>query len=109
MGSAGRHIRHPSRACERSGKKKGYIVAFSFTKGAYEEAARVKTSKGLDIVLVRVDDLLERRDLVTPDPGLLMPELPTTEARPVDARPSAEELIASDRHGGSVESQPSPG
>lgn len=86
-------------AVERSGKKKGYVVAFSFTRGAYEEAARVKGSKGLDIVLIRVADLLERRDLVTPDPGLLMPELPITEPRPRDARPSVDELIASDRNG----------
>jgi DNA modification methylase len=86
-------------AIERSGKKKGYIVAFSFTRGAYEEAARVKSTKALDIVLIRVSDLLERRDLVTPDPGLLMPELPITEARPPDARPSVDELIASDKNG----------
>jgi adenine-specific DNA methylase len=86
-------------AVERSGKTKGYIVALSFTKGAYEEAARVKASKGLDIVLVEVADLLERRDVITPEPGLLMPELPITQPRPRDARPSVEELIASDRNG----------
>jgi hypothetical protein len=84
-------------AIERSGKKKGYIVAFSFTRGAYEEAARVKQTKGLDIVLIQVVDLLEGRDLVTPDPGLLMPELPITEPRPREERPSVDELIASDK------------
>jgi len=33
------------------------IVAFSFTRGAYEEVARVK-GKGLDIELIKVEDLL---------------------------------------------------
>ncbi len=85
-------------AIERTAKQKGYIVAFSFTKGAYEEAARVKAKKGLDIVLLEVTDLLNRRaDLVTPDPGLLMPELPLPEPRSPEALPSVEELIASDK------------
>lgn len=35
----------------------GYIIAFSFTKGAHEEVARVK-GKGLDIQLIKVEDLL---------------------------------------------------
>lgn len=35
----------------------GYIVGFSFTKDAHEETARVKR-KGLDIKLVKVEDLL---------------------------------------------------
>ena len=33
--------------------------------------------------------------MVTPQPGLLMPELPLPEPRPPEARPSVEELIAS--------------
>jgi len=37
--------------------EKGYIVAFSFTRGAHEEVARVK-KKGLDVQLVKVEDLL---------------------------------------------------
>lgn len=44
-------------ALRRRKYEKGYIVAFSFTKGAYEEVARVK-GKGLDIKLVEVEDLL---------------------------------------------------
>lgn len=44
-------------ALRRGEYEKGFIVAFSFTKGAHEEAARVK-GKGLDIKLVRVEDLL---------------------------------------------------
>jgi len=42
---------------KRAEYEKGFIVAFSFTKGAHEEVARVK-GKGLDIKLVRVEDLL---------------------------------------------------
>lgn len=38
----------------------GYIVAFSFTKGAYEEVARVK-NEGMKIELVRVQDIIERK------------------------------------------------
>ena len=45
-------------AIRRQHKTNGYIVAFSFGKGAYEEAARVKLEKdSLDIKLVRVDEL----------------------------------------------------
>jgi len=38
--------------------KKGYIVAFSFTKGAHEEASRAKDD-GLNIRLIEVKDLLK--------------------------------------------------
>ncbi len=44
-------------ALKRAKYAKGYIVAFSFGKGACEEAARIK-KEGLDIHLVNVDDLL---------------------------------------------------
>ena len=44
-------------ALRRGKYEKGFIVAFSFTRGAHEEVARVK-GKGLDIKLVRVEDLL---------------------------------------------------
>jgi tRNA G10 N-methylase Trm11 len=85
-------------AVERSGKEKGYIVAFSFTKGAHEEAARVKTAKALDIKLVDVSDLLKDvPDLVTPDTGELVTELPLPQPRPADARPSVDELVDSDK------------
>lgn len=49
---------------DRKGYKKGYIVAFSFTKGAHEEAAR-KKKDGLEIKLIKVEDLLRGK------PGLL--------------------------------------
>lgn len=47
-------------AIKRAKYKKGYIVAFSFSKGAYEEAARVK-KEGLDIKLIKVSELLNKR------------------------------------------------
>lgn len=44
-------------ALRRKKHEKGFIVAFSFTKDAHEEVARVKR-KGLDIKLTKVEDLL---------------------------------------------------
>ena len=46
-------------AMDRVKKKKGYIVAYSFGRGAYEESARVKNQKGLEIILRNVKELLE--------------------------------------------------
>ena len=43
-------------ALTRGKFRKGFIVAFGFTKGAHEEAARVKGD--LDIRLIKVEDLL---------------------------------------------------
>lgn len=45
-------------AMQRAKKDKGYIIAFSFGKGTYEEVARVK-QEGLHIELLTVDKLLE--------------------------------------------------
>jgi len=47
-------------ALRRAKYQKGFIVAFSFTKGAHEEVARVK-GKGLVIKLIKVEDLLLRK------------------------------------------------
>jgi len=44
-------------ALKRAKYEKGYIIAFSFSKGAHEEAAREK-HEGLDVRLIEVDDLL---------------------------------------------------
>jgi len=86
-------------AVERDGRHKGYIVAFSFGRGAHEEAARVKDVKGVEIVLVTVADLLaETTELVTPVSGqLFAAEEPFPMPRPPQSRPSIEELIESDR------------
>jgi DNA modification methylase len=55
-------------AVRRNGSHGGYIVAFSFGRGAYEEAARAK-SDGLEITLVTVKTLLEAATAV-PLPGV---------------------------------------
>ena len=39
---------------------KGYIVAFSFGKGAYEEVARIK-KEGIEIELVTIQDILDKK------------------------------------------------
>jgi len=44
-------------AIRREHKTTGYIVAFSFAKSAYEEAARAKLEDNLDIKLVRADEM----------------------------------------------------
>jgi len=44
-------------ALKRAKYNTGFVVGFGFTKGAKEEVARVK-GKGLDIKLIRVEDLL---------------------------------------------------
>ena len=48
-------------ALKRQNYKKGYIVAFSFSKGAYEEVARIKNKEGLEIKLITIKDLLEKK------------------------------------------------
>lgn len=48
-------------ALERKKYKRGYVVGFSFTKNAHEEAARVREEKGLYIKLISVEDLLKRK------------------------------------------------
>jgi DNA modification methylase len=87
-------------AVDRAGKDKGYIVAFSFTRGAREEVARVRWQRRMEIHLVTVQQLLQ------PEPERTVPffpqvasviDLPLPPARSRDARPSAEELIASDQ------------
>ncbi len=86
-------------AVERYGANKGYVVAFSFTRGAVEETARVKSAKGLEIELVTVKDLLlGTSELVAPVLNRSVVELPLPPARPKNARPTAEELVESDQH-----------
>lgn len=74
----------------------GYIVAFSFTRGSREEAARARWSDGLEIRLVTVKELL-RPTLDERIPELAsVSQLPLPPSRPADALPSAAELIKSD-------------
>lgn len=54
----------------------------------------------MDIVLVRVTDLLsDAPDIVTPESGLFGDDQPLPAARSPEARPSIEELIASEHNG----------
>jgi DNA modification methylase len=80
-------------AVERAGNAKGYVIAFSFTKGAREEAARVRNEKGLQIELVEVARLVpESPQKRTPQIEDLFPV-----HRPKNSRPSVRDLIKSDR------------
>lgn len=88
-------------AVRRDRSSTGWIVAFSFTRGAYEEAARARWHDKLDIKLVTVDELLKPKALRK---GPLWPEPATVTEIPLAAPrdPSeytSEELIASARRG----------
>lgn len=84
-------------AMRRGGHEVGYIVGFSFTRGAFEEVARAKWNDGLEVRLVTVADLL------APQIADRVPELakvltlPLPPSRPAEARPTPDELIESDR------------
>ena len=92
-------------AVERHGASKGYIVAFSFTRNAREEVARVKAEKGLEIELVEASTLVEAPpNKTTPELSDLFPALPKDfiglplpPPRPKRALPSVEELLRSDK------------
>ncbi|MCL1826920.1 MAG: hypothetical protein FWG20_02665 [Candidatus Cloacimonetes bacterium] len=43
----------------KEGKPVGYIIAFSFSKGAVEEVARLRNTENIIIKLVRVDEIIE--------------------------------------------------
>jgi len=47
-------------AMRRVKAKRGIIVAFSFSKGAYEEVARAKLQEGLEIELTTVQDIINK-------------------------------------------------
>ncbi len=93
-------------AIARAKRHKGYVIAFSFTKGAREEVSRAKAEAGLDIRLVRIADLLGPTDepnLKAPDVNDMFPkltksflDLPLPKAREKAARPSLEDLVQSD-------------
>jgi hypothetical protein len=95
-------------AIRRTGKHKGYIFAFSFTRGAHEEAARVK-SEGLEIALVPISELVgpqpaPPKEPIEPGRDLmadLYEAIRRAEEEATGSRPdrSAIELIASDTGG----------
>ena len=107
-------------AVGRERKHKGFIVAFSFTKGAYDEAARLRREKGgVELVLVKARDIVAIGDLIDsadrhgrpPDLSSVTPDLmglfralqqPIQDrlfypAPPDEAKPSAHDLIQSAR------------
>lgn len=90
-------------AMRREGKHKGWIIAFSFTRGAMEEAARAKAD-GLEIGLTRVATLLDnpaeeplRAGLKPMDKELLNLARKASQRGIVSAPPqrTADELMAS--------------
>jgi DNA modification methylase len=85
-------------AVKRDGSTAGWIVAFSFTKDAREEAARARWHEKLDIKLVTVDQLLkpkaQRRGPFWPEPATV-DELPLNPPRDV-SKMTADQLITSD-------------
>jgi DNA modification methylase len=86
-------------AIRRSGSVKGYIIAFSFTRGAREEVARVRWHEKIDIQLVTVASLLEER---AEDLGPLIPAEATVTDLPLAAPlashlPTFQQLRDSDR------------
>jgi DNA modification methylase len=60
-------------AMRRYGSKEGIFVAFSFTKGCYEEVARVANEEGLTIRLVTVEEIIEQTKKRTEDESLRRP------------------------------------
>ena len=85
-------------AIKRDGSTTGWIVAFSFTKDAREEAARARWHEGLEVHLVTVEQLLkpraERRGPFWPEPATVS-EIPLNPPRDV-SKMTGEELIKSD-------------
>lgn len=87
-------------AVRRDGSTTGWIVAFSFTKDAIEEAARAKWHEKLDINLVTVENMLkpkaERTGPLWREPATVS-QIPLVAPREPKQNVSAEELIASAR------------
>ncbi len=92
-------------AVARSGSHKGYIVAFSFTKGAIDEAARVRQEGPVDVELVEVRTLLDETE-ARATPRLLdlfknvperLADKPLQPPRPPSALPTKRQLFDSTR------------
>ena len=84
-------------AMARAKKKKGFVIAFSFTRNSHDEVARVK-AEGLEIHLVSVHDLLTQTDQLyriglSPGFKAAIEAIPQFDA----SRHSVQELIESHR------------
>ncbi|EOD64429.1 DNA methyltransferase [Amycolatopsis vancoresmycina] len=97
----GRNVIDNFETAMRRGKHEvGYVVAFSFTRNAREEAARARWADGLEVRLITVKNLLEPRlDEKIPELASVS-ELPLPPSRSAAARPTPEDLIASDKAAG---------
>lgn len=76
-------------AMRRNGSDTGYIIAFSFTRGAREEVARARVKDKLDITLVTVASLLASTD---EEHGPLIPADATIHDLPLEAPVSTKDL-----------------
>jgi hypothetical protein len=92
-------------ALRRAGENAGYIIAFSFTRDAVDEVARAK-GDGFNIRLVKVAEILllvkgalDFSKRIGPQPATI-DELPLPLVRRPTDKPTAEELVASDRRAG---------
>jgi DNA modification methylase len=92
-------------ALRRANASVGYIIAFSFTRGAVEEVSRARQD-GLEIVLVKASEILmlvkgalDFSKKIGPQPATIE-ELPLPPVRKPSDKPTAEELIESDRRVG---------
>ena len=80
-------------AIERSGNTKGYIVAFSFTRNAREEVARVRADRGLEMELVEVATLVKAPpDETTPNYWSCFQRSPRTSSGFLCRRPDQKAL-----------------
>jgi len=85
-------------AMERVKKTNGFIIAFSFTRGTYEEVARIKN--GLTIHLIKVQDILDNIDAIYSQMGITagLPDFANVPMPQINVRAhSAEELLESQR------------
>lgn len=67
-------------AVQRSGKLYGYLVAFSFTRGAYQEAARARAEGRANVLLVTVAEILETVSALTQPALSPRPQAPSATA-----------------------------
>ena len=83
-------------AVERYGAKKGYIVAFSFTKGAHEEVARVANTRKLQIEPIEAEDIRTGTSPLVP-PRVDRRIYDMLKGPPKEARPNMDDLEESER------------
>ena len=92
-------VENLSAAVKDGGKEKGFLVAFSFARDAAQAVADARWTRKIEIELVTVKQLLlpasERQTRILPSDATIT-QLPLPPSAPRNARPTAEELMASD-------------